>query len=50
MEAHETFEEHGGEKFTTVPCLNDDEAHLDFLTELVREKLLTGWKSETLEA
>jgi len=47
MEAHETFEEHGGEKFTTVPCLNDDEAHLDFLAALVKEKLLTGWVEES---
>jgi len=43
MEAHETFEEHGGEKFTAVPCLNDDPAHLDFLAELARERLLEGW-------
>lgn len=46
MEAYETFEEHGGEKFTTVPCLNNDAAHLDFLAELVKEKLLAGWVSE----
>lgn len=50
MEAHETFEEHGGEKFTAVPCLNDDAAHLDFLADLVREKLLTGWESKIANA
>ena len=50
MEAHETFEEHGGEKFTAVPCLNDEGAHLDFLAELIREKLLTGWVSEERSA
>ena len=43
IEAHETFLEHGGEKFTTVPCLNDDAAHLDFLAALSQERLLTGW-------
>lgn len=47
MEAHETFEEHGGEKFTTVPCLNTDAAHLDFLAQLVEEKLLVGWVAES---
>lgn len=43
IEAHETFEEHGGEKFTAVPCLNDDAAHLDFLAEIAKEQLLQGW-------
>ena len=43
MEAHETFEKHGGKKFTAVPCLNDDPAHLDFLAALVGERLLEGW-------
>ena len=43
IEAHETFEEHGGEKFTAVPCLNDDPAHLDFLAEIAKEQLLLGW-------
>ena len=43
MEAHEIFGENGGEKFTAVPCLNDDPAHLDFLAELVRERLLESW-------
>lgn len=50
MEAHEIFEENGGEKFTAVPCLNDDAAHLDFLAELVREKLLIGWENESVIA
>ncbi len=43
IEAQETFFEHGGKKFTAVPCLNDDPDHLDFLTELTRERLLLGW-------
>ncbi len=50
MEAKGTFEEHGGEKFTAVPCLNDDAAHLDFLADLVREKLLIGWDNEAVSA
>ena len=43
IEAQETFIEHGGEKFTAVPCLNDDNVHLDFLADLARERLLSGW-------
>ena len=43
IEAHETFMEHGGENFTAVTCLNDNSDHLDFLAELSRERLLTGW-------
>jgi len=43
LEAHETFEESGGENFTAVPCLNDDAAHLDFLADIAKEQLLEGW-------
>ena len=43
IEAHEIFEKHGGEKFTAIPCLNDNPAHLDFLAELAKERLLEGW-------
>ncbi len=43
IEAHESFIEHGGENFTAVPCLNDSPDHLEFLAELSRERLLTGW-------
>lgn len=43
IEAEESFMEHGGEKFTTIPCLNIDAAHLDLLADLARERLLTGW-------
>ena len=43
IEACESFLEHGGEKFTAVPCLNDGEAHLDFLTSIAKERLLNGW-------
>jgi len=43
MEARDIFKEHGGKNFTAVPCLNDSPAHLDFLADLARERLLTGW-------
>ena len=41
-EIKESFEEAGGEKFTYIPCLNDDDAHIAALTEAVSESL-TGW-------
>ena len=50
IEAHETFEEHGGEKFTAVPCLNHSPAHIDFLADLARERLLQGWVPEAKPA
>lgn len=40
IEAAAIFKTAGGEKFTAVPCLNDDAAHLDFLAKLVKERLL----------
>ena len=38
----ETFHEHGGEKFSVVPCLNDSPESITLLTTLARE-CLTGW-------
>ena len=43
VEGAETFREHGGENFTTIPCLNDSPAHLDALADIARERLLSGW-------
>lgn len=43
IEAHESFEEHGGEKFTAVPCLNSREDHIELLASLAKEQLLNGW-------
>lgn len=43
IEAKESFEEHGGTHFTAIPCLNTDEAHLDLLADLAKERLLNGW-------
>lgn len=41
-EAHEIFEEHGGEKFTHIPCLNDSEDGMRVLESVVRREL-QGW-------
>lgn len=38
----ESFEEAGGERFTYIPCLNDDDAHIALFTKLIRENL-GGW-------
>ena len=41
-EIRESFEHAGGERFTYVPCLNDDTAHMDALAAIVAENL-QGW-------
>lgn len=41
-EIKEAFEEAGGERFDYIPCLNDDEAHIDMIEAIV-ETELTGW-------
>nr|WP_239479660.1 ferrochelatase [Actibacterium sp. 188UL27-1] len=41
-EIRESFEEGGGEHFTYIPCLNDDDAHINALTEVI-ETNLKGW-------
>ena len=43
IEAKESFEEHGGTHFTTIPCLNAGPEHVDFLSVLAKERLLKGW-------
>jgi len=42
LEARETFDEHGGEHYTVVPCLNDTEDAIDLLAHLTRREL-AGW-------
>ncbi|MEM1047303.1 MAG: ferrochelatase [Pseudomonadota bacterium] len=42
MQNGEIFEEHGGENFALVPCLNDTEAGMNVIEELV-ERELQGW-------
>ncbi|AIW14788.1 ferrochelatase [Vibrio tubiashii] len=34
----ELFMEHGGEKFTYVPCLNDDELHIQMMVDLISSR------------
>ncbi len=41
-EIRESFEEAGGEKFTYIPCLNDDDAHIAALCSVI-EANLQGW-------
>jgi ferrochelatase len=41
-EIKESFEEAGGEQFTYIPCLNDDEAHIAALAGVIDKNLL-GW-------
>ena len=41
-EIRESFEEAGGAQFTYIPCLNDDDAHIEALTEVI-EANLGGW-------
>jgi ferrochelatase len=41
-EIRESFEEAGGEEFTYIPCLNDDDAHIAALSEIVATNL-KGW-------
>ena len=43
-EIREAFEHAGGKRFTYIPCLNDDAAHMDMLTDLLAENL-AGWIS-----
>ena len=42
-EVREAFEHAGGEKFATVPCLNDSAEAIDMLERLVRREL-AGWR------
>ena len=39
-----SFEEAGGETFTYIPCLNDDDAHIRALSDII-EQNLGGWIS-----
>ena len=38
----ETFEEAGGEHFAYLSCLNDSDAHIAYLKQLI-ERELCGW-------
>lgn len=41
-EIKESFEEAGGEHFTYIPCLNDDDAHIKALSSVIEDNL-KGW-------
>ena len=41
-EIREAFEHAGGEVFTYIPCLNDDDAHINALTAVIQDNL-AGW-------
>jgi len=41
-EIRESFEEAGGESFTYIPCLNDDEAHIAMMVAIL-ENEMQGW-------
>ncbi len=43
-EIREAFEHAGGERFTYIPCLNDDDAHIAALVNVI-ENNLGGWLS-----
>ncbi len=41
-EIRESFEEAGGNNFTYIPCLNDDDSHIAALSKVARDNL-SGW-------
>jgi len=41
-EIGDAFKEAGGESFTYIPCLNDQDAHMTALAEIIQENL-AGW-------
>ena len=41
-EIKEAFEEAGGERFDYIPCLNDDDAHIDMLAAIATREM-SGW-------
>ena len=42
QENKEIFLEHGGEKFSFIPCLNDSDAGIGVLTHVIKREL-QGW-------
>lgn len=42
MEARDEFLNNGGEEYTYIPCLNDTDAHIEFLAKKIRQEL-AGW-------
>ncbi len=48
-EIREAFEEAGGERFSYIPCLNDQDDHIAFLAEII-ERELGGWIAPNSQA
>ncbi|GAA4268666.1 ferrochelatase [Hyunsoonleella aestuarii] len=44
MEGQEIFHEMGGKDFTTIPCLNDDDAFVDLLSKWIKDWIGTSIK------
>ncbi len=42
MEGRESFLEAGGDDFSYIPCLNDEDGHIDLIETLARQEML-GW-------
>lgn len=42
LEGREIFMKHGGSHYSFIPCLNDDDAHIELLASLA-ERHLQGW-------
>jgi len=42
QEIRQSFEQAGGENFTYIPCLNDDDAHIAALSDIIGDNLC-GW-------
>ena len=40
IQGRESFEENGGEKFDTIPCLNDSSDHIELFVHLVKKYLV----------
>jgi len=40
IQGKETFEEYGGENFSMVPCLNDNDDHINLLENLIKKYLI----------
>lgn len=45
VENRDYFLDAGGERYEYIPCLNDGDAHLDFLVELIEERI-APWLSD----
>ena len=40
IQGRETFIKHGGKNFDLIPCLNDNNDHINFIENLIKKYLL----------